>query len=472
MPQKKELKPITKKVIWLFAIGQLGWSLMSAILTNFIESFYQPDDVSVKEGMRYFIPQGRVILGLFTIIGGIYAIGRVFDAITDPWIGNLSDKSRNPKGRRIPFMKKAAIPLALITIMVYICPTAGNPVASKLGSNGVVNAIWVLVMMLLFYLFMTIYCTPYNALIAELSRDEKTLADISTAISFTFIFGSAMGYMAPTIWSAITPMVGGSRVWAMRVVFIVMAVIACICCLIPALTIKEPDYVDVVPTEGSAFSSLVKCFSNKNFGVFVGSDICYWVGITMFQTGLLHYVTVLMKLPESYSTILYIAMTLLSVICYVPVNKLMKNIQKKKLVTFAFCGMCIVFLLTGLSGMFGLPGIVSGILIVICAAFPMAILGIIPQTIVADIAKSDAITTGENHDGMFFAARTFSMKIGQSLAILLFTSLGTIGLSTGRGYRIAAFAAVTFCAAGAVILHFYNENKVQGILKSANYSDK
>lgn len=272
MPQTKELKPITKKVIWLFAIGQLGWSLMSAILTNFIESFYQPDDVSVKEGMIYFIPQGRVILGVFTIIGGIYAIGRVFDAITDPWIGNLSDKSRNPKGRRIPFMKKAAIPLALITIMVYICPTAGNPVASKLGSNGVINAIWVLVMMLLFYLFMTIYCTPYNALIAELSRDEKTLADISTAISFTFIFGSAMGYMAPTIWSAITPMVG-SRVWAMRVVFIVMAVIACICCLIPALTINEPDYVDVVPTEGSAFSSLVKCFSNKNFGVFVGSDI-------------------------------------------------------------------------------------------------------------------------------------------------------------------------------------------------------
>ena len=277
-----------------------------------------------------------------------------------------------------------------------------------------------------------------------------------------------MGYMAPTIWSAITPMVG-SRVWAMRLVFIVMAVIACICCLIPALTIKEPDYVNAVPTEGSAFSSLVKCFSNKNFGVFIGSDICYWVGITMFQTGLLHYVTVLMQLQESYSTILYIAMTLLSVICYVPVNKLMKNIQKKKLVTFAFCGMCIVFLITGLSGMFGLPGIVSGILIVICAAFPMAILGIIPQTIVADIAKSDAITTGENHDGMFFAARTFSMKLGQSLAILLFTSLGTIGLATGRGYRIAAFVAVGFCAAGVVILHFYNEKKVQDILKKANY---
>lgn len=468
MSEKRELKPVTKKVIWLFAIGQLGWSLMSAILTNFIESFYQPDNVSVKQGMIYFIPQGRVIFGVFTIIGGIYAIGRVFDAITDPWIGNLSDRSRNPKGRRIPFMKRAAIPLALITIMVYICPTAGNPVADKLGSNGVINAVWVLVMMLLFYLFMTVYCTPYNALIAELSRDQRTLADISTAISFTFIIGSAMGYMAPTIWSAITPAIG-SRVWAMRTVFIVMAIIACICALVPAFTIKETDYIDAKPSEGSAFSSLIKCFSNKSFGVFVLSDICYWVGITMFQTGLLHYVTVLMKLPESYSTILYIAMTLLSVLCYVPVNLLMKHFAKKRLVMTAFIMMCLVFIITGLSGKFGLPGIVSGILVVITACFPMAILGIIPQTIVADIAKSDAYTTGENHDGMFFAARTFSMKLGQSLAILLFTSLGTIGLESGRGYRIAAFTASAFCLAGVVILFFYNEKKVQKILKEAGY---
>lgn len=189
----------------------------------------------------------------------------------------------------------------------------------------------------------------------------------------------------------------------------------------------------------------------------------------MFQTGLLHYVTVLMKLPEAYSTILYIAMTLMSVICYVPVNRLMQRFPKKKLVMTAFLGMCIVFLITGLSGMFGVPGIVSGVLVVICAAMPMAILGIIPQTIVADIAKSDAVTTGENHDGMFFAARTFSMKLGQSLSILLFTSLGTIGVATGRGYRIAAFVAVIFCLAGTVILHFYNEKKVQDILKGAKF---
>lgn len=450
------MKPLTKKIIWLFAIGQLGWSLMSAILTNFIEAFYQPDVIAIADGQPIFIPQGRVIFGVFTIIGGIYALGRVFDAITDPWVGNMSDSSKNPKGRRIPFMRKGAIPLAAVTILVYLAP---------IDHESWINGIWVLVMMLLFYLFMTIYCTPYNALIAELSKTEEDLANISTAISFTFIFGSALGYVAPTIWGMLTPVLG-SRVWAIRVVFIVMAVIALVCLLIPTFTINEKDYVNVVPAEGNAFESLKKTFSNKDFRVFVGSDVCYWVGITMFQTGLLHYVTVLMQLDESWSTILYIGMTFFSVCCYVPVNKLMGKFPKKRMVIFAFCGMSLVFLITGLAGITPIPGIVSGVLVMICAALPMAILGIIPQTIVADIAMSDAITTGENHDGMFFAARTFSMKMGQSLSILLFTSLGTIGAASGLGYRIAAIAAVVFCMFGALILRFYNEDKVKGILRT------
>jgi GPH family glycoside/pentoside/hexuronide:cation symporter len=83
---------------------------------------------------------------------------------------------------------------------------------------------------------------------------------------------------------------------------------------------------------------------------------------------------------------------------------------------------------------------------------------------VADIAKSDAVTTGENREGMFFAARTFSMKLGQSVAALLFTSLGTIGREQGTGYRIAAFSSCALCLLGALILSRYNEKRVMGIL--------
>ena len=37
------MKKLTSKVIWLFAIGQLGWSILSALVTNWIITFYEPD---------------------------------------------------------------------------------------------------------------------------------------------------------------------------------------------------------------------------------------------------------------------------------------------------------------------------------------------------------------------------------------------------------------------------------------------
>ncbi len=100
----------------------------------------------------------------------------------------------------------------------------------------------------------------------------------------------------------------------------------------------------------------------------------------------------------------------------------------------------------------------------------MALLGIIPQSIVADVAEADGIESGENREGMFFAARTFAMKFGQSLAMLLFTSLAIIGTAQNTnsnditastlGMTIVGLVAVAFCVLGAVILVFYNEKKI------------
>ena len=241
---------------------------------------------------------------------------------------------------------------------------------------------------------------------------------------------------------------------------------ALICLLIPTFTINENDFVESKPAEGNAFSSLTKTFANREFRIFVASDICYWVAITMFQSGLTFFITSLMKLPETMNTVLYIGMTLLSVCLYAFVGKLTKLFSKKKLIIFAFAEFSVVYLITALSqGQGGTNnGMAFGIAVMVLAAPAMAILGILPQTVVADIAKSDEAQTGENHDGMFFAARTFAMKLGQSLAAILFTSLATIGRADGTGYRIAAVSSTVLCLIAALLMKFYNEKKVMHLL--------
>ena len=90
----------------------------------------------------------------------------------------------------------------------------------------------------------------------------------------------------------------------------------------------------------------------------------------------------------------------------------------------------------------------------------MAIFGILPQAMVADVAEYDAKKTGEKRQGMFFAARTFCFKLGQSIAMLMFTSIATIGVESGIGYRLVAIIAAVFCLIGGIILFFFNEKRI------------
>lgn len=448
------MKKLTTGKIWQFAAGQFGWAMLSGIISNWLVYFYQPDEAAISQGQTVFIPQGLAILGIITVIGGITALGRVFDAFTDPMIASLSDRCTSKNGRRIPFLKWASLPLALATVLVFWSPV---------NEKSWINAVFLLVRVLAYYLFITAYCTPYNALISELGHTQQERLNISTAISFTFIAGTAVAYLAPAIWGIFVPALG--RVGAIRLTFTVMAAIAWLCMLVPVFCIREKEYVNTVPVQESAFHSLAATFRNGEFRKFVGSDIFYWIALTMFQTGLPFFVTSLLKLPETMTTLYFVGMTALSVLFYLPVNKLTPKFGKKRMLLFAFVMFSTAFFYTGFMGKIPfLSAPVQGFVLMVFAALPMAIFGILPQAMVADIAESDSVTTGSNREGMFFAARTFAFKLGQSLSMLIFTAVSTIGTGTGTGYRVAAFGAALFCGIGAVLLVFYNENKINAVI--------
>ena len=159
-------------------------------------------------------------------------------------------------------------------------------------------------------------------------------------------------------------------------------------------------------------------------------------------------------------------MSVLSLVFYVPVNMISRKAGKKKLVLLAFGMFSLAYLYTTFLGN-ALPfsTTVQGFLLVAIAALPMAIFGILPQAMVADISESDAKTTGENREGMFYAARTFAFKLGQSLSMLIFTAVATVGAADGTGYRIVAGIACGFCLIGGIVLFFYNEKGINEKIK-------
>ncbi len=464
------MKRLTKKQMRIFAVGQLGWSTLSGIISAWFVTFYLPTQVDIDGGAIQYIVPGLVIGGFLTVLGLITALSRIFDAVTDPWIASLSDRSKNPRGRRIPFMQYAAVPLSVVTVLLFCAPV--NMISGW-------NIAWISVFIVLFYLFMTMYCTPYNALISEFGKTQDDRMYISTAISLTFFAGTMLAYTPFVFAGMLRGAVGFA--WSYRICFIVLAIISCICMLIPTFALKEKEFVDTKPSNVNMLKSLGATFKNKNFRTFVGSDIMYWVGLTLFQTGLPFFVKVSMKLDESFTMYFLGGMTVLSACFYPFVSKMVRKFGKKKLVITGFLGLALAYVIAGLIGIVGttvIPGVVYGVVICLIAAFPMALLGIIPQSIVADVAEADGIETGENREGMFFAARTFAMKFGQSLAMLVFTSLAIIGTTQNAnsnditasvtGMILVGFVAVAFCVLGAILLGFYNEKKIMSTIEKKN----
>ena len=453
----KAVKDLPLPKVWAFAIGQFGWALLSGIISNWLVYFYQPDQETIAQGQTVFVPQGLAILGIVTVVGGITAFARFFDAFVDPAVASLSDRSTNKAGRRMPFLKYSALPLAAVTVLVFWSPVNGT---------SWVNAAMLFVTVIGYYVALTFYCTPYNALIAELGHDSRQQLNISTAISLTWVVGTAVAYVAPVIWGMFVPALG--RVNAIRLTFTIMAALAFVCMLVPVLAIDEREYVKSQPTSESTVESLRQTFRDGEFRKFVCSDVVYWVAVTTFQTGLPFFVTSLLKLPEATTTVYFVLMTGVTVLFYVPVNLLAGRVGKKRLLLGAFVIFTCAFAYAGALGsgaLAGIPAMVQGVILAVAAAVPMAAFGILPQAIVANIADASSKVTGQDRQGMFYAARTFAMKMGQSAAMLLFTGVSTIGMASGAGYRIAAVCAAVLCGLGGVVFACYDERKVMRMLE-------
>lgn len=451
------MKIVNTSLIVRLCLPQFAVGLFTTMLNNYLIYFYQP---SKESGLPNLIPQGRIVLGILTIIGTIKAIGHIVDAVTDPLIASCSDKSQNEEGRRIPLMRKAAIPFGLCALFIFFVPV--QYVSS-------LNAIWIAVFMWGYYFFFTLYMIPHNALIPELVQDGPLRVNAYTISSFFFVTGSALGYVSPLIVSGFKG-TGMATLSAWRTTFGIYTIIGIILLLIPAYTIKEKDYVHSTIPNVSLGESLKHAFSNKHFRVVTLGQLLENTGMAFFQACIMYYVTSLMGLAETYSVLILAISITGSLLMYPFVNKFAKLKGKKRPIILG----CIVFSIAEIVICFSdiLPGnrLILACIFALFVSFPFAVLNVLPGAMMADIIQYDTVTTGINQEGIFGAARSFIVKIGNSLAIMIVPSLIVTGAASGEnvgvlGLKLTAIAGSVLCILAIFVLSRYNEKEVLSVIQ-------
>lgn len=441
-------KQITNKKIFAFCLGDFSRGIIYGLITTFLLPFYIPTNAGTE--LIIFIPAAASAMAI------IRGIGMVWDALTDPWVASLSDKCENKNGRRIPFMKWSAIPLSIFCLLVFFPPV---------NASSVWNAVWVGVMLFLYYTFSTIYYVPYFALQAEIVTDTKRRVYLYTINSLMFVIASATIFATFAIKGALMN-AGIAEVWAFRIPFIVFAIIGAVTAMIPCFVIKESDYVEPKNCYQPIFKSLKATFGYKDFTIMTVGYLIMWVAFAFFNAALAYYIKNLLGQSDAFVTVVLALSIVFGVSSYPILNKLVKRTGKKKLILIACCIYTFlyacIYMYQPIVAVIG--GKAVGIALGILISVPIAITNIMPASAFADLAQYDYIKTGEMRTGMFVAARNFVNKLSQSLVFFIVPSVLLLGsndgIATTYGIRLTALIAAIFVATSIIVYSFYDDKKI------------
>ena len=430
-----------------YGFGALGWSISINIISVLLNYIYLPPS---NAGMSNLIPQ-ITLFGLFNIISIILFTGRGFDAVVDPFIAHLSDSWKGKIGRRIPLMRAAFIPLSISCVLIFF-PLQHNQ------SN--INILWLAGTQLCYYFFFGLYVIPYNALLAEMGHNTQAKIDLSTAQSIGFMAGVLISSASPAIVTGIMKAgITADKLVAYQYTIAALNIFAAVCLAYTAFAIDEKKYCNAPKITESFFKSLKTTLSNGNFIIFAVADASYFMSIAIISAGLMYYVTAMLFLDEWIGTLFVFAMVIITLIFYVVVNRLGGKYSKRKMMVWSFVAVAVVFFEIFFLGKVPVSPYIQVTVLMITFGIPNAFLGILPATVIADIAQADFKESGENKEGMFFGMRAFFQKVGQTAGVTVFAMLTLYGKDPHHdfGLRLSGLVGAVLCLMSAVAYSRYKE---------------
>ncbi|XEC96649.1 MFS transporter [Paenibacillus tarimensis] len=347
----------------------------------------------------YYIEKLGLGVGLATLARTIYLI---WDALDQPLLGYLSDKTRTRWGRRKPWIYSAMPFFFLTFVMMFSVPE---------GMRNIDIFIWFLAALLLFETVSAVLWVNYGALFPELFRGDRIRAKAS-AIQQGFQI------VALLIGSALTPVIFAA--YGFRNMAIIYALAFTIFMWLCLVTVREKEEASAQPPLKlkAAFRETLK---NKRFWIFnIANSFAQTVN-GLLASIIPFYAKYVLNIPESQVSIL-LASVFVSVI---PLVAVWYFIVRK------FGGMNSWRVSLGCYALSVIPlwfgeGLVSGIMAGVIAGFGLSGFLVTPSVVTGQIIDRDAELTGRRREGMYTAVAGFITRSSGLIAALSFWIVGMI----------------------------------------------
>lgn len=378
-----EGEKLAVKVKLGYGVCDLGGNLFFTVIA-FLLLNYLTDTVGIAAGLA----------------GSIIMIGKIWDAITDPVVGYLSDRTQSRWGRRRPYILFGSVPLFLTMILMFTNPNLDGQV--KLF-------VWGIVVYCLLNTAYTLVNIPYNSLTPELTQDFHERTSIN-GYRFGFaVIGTLLGA------GAALPLVNAfsSKNLGFTVLGTLFGFIMLVTALITFFAVKEPERSQPLPTTGF-FKTYLKVFKNGPYNLILVAYTLHITAITV-ASGIVIYYFKYIHNDEAQTTIAMMFL-LVTAMFFIPVSVLLSKRMGKKLVYGS--GMFIFSVAVMFIFLFGhTRGVSFSFAMMFFAGIGMGFTYAMPYAIVPDAVEYDYLLTGERTEGAFYGIWTFGIKLGQAAAL-------------------------------------------------------
>jgi glycoside/pentoside/hexuronide:cation symporter, GPH family len=370
---------------------------------------------------------GNISLGLSAFwLGAILIVPRLWDALSDPIIGHLSDNTRTRWGRRRPYLLLGGIAVAVSFVVIWWIPK-GDMVHSWFPSDSgyqVFQLIYILVSLLIFFTAVNIFEIPHGALGMEMTTDYHERTRLFSAKSFV---GNLFAMSTPWLFALASMEIfkgpGGNEVDGMRYVSILIAAILIPLSLWMFFKLREPGFKKVETQEKTPFWTDMKhTASNKNFIMLTLTIFTLAMGFN-FVSLLGSYIPIFFIYGGDKiagATLLGINGTIWAitgVLAVFPLNWISPKLGKRKTLSIAIILMCMAQLSKIVCYNPAYPYLI--IIPTVLLSAGMLFFFTLGSSMVGDICDEDELNTGNRSEGSFYSVFWWFIKMGTALASLI-----------------------------------------------------
>ncbi len=345
------------------------------------------------------------VVGISPALAGlIYGIGMFWDAITDPFMGYVAERTRTKWGVYRPYLLFGNIPLALSFVLLFWAPPF----------EGTALFLFLLFANLLHRTCFTLVSVPFSSLTPRITSDSQERTNLT---GFRMLGAQTGTNLMALLAFPVIFWVGGedeSRG------FVVLAAIAGLTALaihaITFLTVKEPSNDQGIERVGGSLSEAAKAIKkNRPFWLVFSATLIVGITTIFFGNNLIYYTKYALNLHEHQGTILFTS----GIVAFlsIPIWWIISNNIGKKLTWLASSTITLLALM--IFYLYEIDTLMELLFLVAFIGFGSGAGGILFWSMLPDTIEYGEVHTGVRSESSLYGFMTFAQKGSIAFAIII-----------------------------------------------------